>query len=797
MQRRAGPTRDDRSSMASGSDSDDVDIDIGAMLVSGASQEGMVGDRGGTTDRAHTSKHAVWDADTVSVPPSPPPLLPVPAFLALAVPSPAAAAAFLALGAPSPAAAASPGPAAAAGGAGAILAPAPTTPLASLVIRSVDVPFDMTEPEAEVVAILGLAETTVLEIERCTTHGGVPVVTITAPGLPTCPFGRQHAGAPQPTWLVQESGCWFGCKAPECVHATAMVPQPLALAVRLQVALGIARPLSNADVVAAELESVWRSDDDGAELHRRVREFVFRPTDLGAADVLALARRGRYVYSTVESAWYMLRRDSTWRRGLANGNPDGTMQADMLTTLTTLLGFYEAVAAEEWATMPKPAAKEARATLHRAQMYAGKAHNAVSIAALMQRALGDDTWLFEKLDPPNLLAFSDWVLELDAPGRRPVARPIRPGDYIRRSTGYPLPLSIDEDAAASLVRAGTTLWPDADTDHARWRAWLTVNSYCLSGMRPIELHVSGNGAGANGKDTLTELQSKTFGSYHGSLSSEVVTLKAGSRNEASSFAARLPGLRTVEIPEIPVDRPVQTDFMCLYGSGRDVLLREFYGREDVKLRITWTMFLWGNGRISYTVLNHAIRRREWLFEMPRNFVPADKVMFEMDAAIDPRVRVRCRSAEWRDAFMWLLLREWPRVHGLPSLPMPLECSQYAEATAMESNPVATWFSEHIGFAADKTTHKDWRIKSTTVHTRFRDDTGSKMDIVPFCSHVDALRCFKRSVVTVPGASGAKAMCYVGVAWKSGMESALWRNYVAAKAMAAAAAAEPEAANAAP
>jgi P4 family phage/plasmid primase-like protien len=324
-----------------------------------------------------------------------------------------------------------------------------------------------------------------------------------------------------------------------------------------------------------------------------------------------------------------------------------------------------------------------------------------------------------------LFAFNDKVVDM----KTMEVRDIKPTDYISITTGYNYPKR-NNKVINDILAFITTIFENKDNE----MYLLKTLASCLLGVKRFEEFYLWNGRGSNGKGTLNELIMTAFGQYYKTLDSNVLTKASKSANEASPALANKKGSRIVVStePENDTGNKLQVNLLKKMTGGDKIETRALF-KECIEFAPQFGLIIQCNDIPEFTTIDYAIERRLRIINFPFTFTANPVLDFHRKG--DPAIKeVLCKSAEWRDNFMLILLDIYEKhIMNAKTIEQTEAVKNNSKEFLEDSNPTTIWIKENY----DITNNKDDKIKSRDLYENFKTDTKSSISEVKFSTYMKA------------------------------------------------------------
>lgn len=313
----------------------------------------------------------------------------------------------------------------------------------------------------------------------------------------------------------------------------------------------------------------------------------------------------------------------------------------------------------------------------------------------------------------NLFAFSDMVydVEIGAP------RPIKQTDYISITCGYAFPKS-NAATRAAIEKVLFSIWEDK----AMVQYMKDVISTSVCGTRNAEEWYIWSGRGGNGKGMLMELINRAMGGYFYDLPNDILTKAIDKPNTPQPDLANCRGRRFLNTTEPESSDKILEGTTKRLTGGDQITARGLY-KDPITYKPQFMLTLQCNNLPHLNSLTGGSVRRIRVVPFPFQFVATPTMEAERkgDAYIK---NVLCRSAEWRDEFILMMLENYQRVKTAASIAMPRMVQQKTSDYIQTNNPVGSWWSGNYA----RTDERDEKGRPVALRTKdvmaeYKSETG--------------------------------------------------------------------------
>ncbi len=318
----------------------------------------------------------------------------------------------------------------------------------------------------------------------------------------------------------------------------------------------------------------------------------------------------------------------------------------------------------------------------------------------------EDDQLTEKIDMSRtVFAFTDGLYDIEAE----TFRPIKPTDWVSTTTGYPYPRVSVPSVRSELTSLMWNIFEDTEVTEYMWNV---LSSAILGTNRWEELYTF-TGSGGNGKGVINEILKTAFGKYYYSLD---VTLFTKPRERADQPIPALVEARPCRLlmtSEPEADGTLQAGLLKKITGGDLVEARTLHSPHIISYVPQFTLILQTNAIPRLNKIDGGIQRRLRVIRFPFQFVASPTLPQHRHG--DPDVKDRkCKSPEWRNEFILMLIERLQVIRKWKSLVPPLKVKEVTNGYLDEQNPIKDWLDEHYVI-----THWDEdRVSATEMRNDF-------------------------------------------------------------------------------
>lgn len=284
----------------------------------------------------------------------------------------------------------------------------------------------------------------------------------------------------------------------------------------------------------------------------------------------------------------------------------------------------------------------------------------------------------------HLFAFSDCVYDFN---ERKV-RPIQSTDYLMTTTGYKFPRIKNKKDRDEVYDMMFSLWEKPEMI----KYVLSIVALCVSGNRNVEEWYIWTGSGGNGKGMLMDLIKNAFGGYYYDLPNDILTKKIDKPSTPQPDLANCKGKRFLNTTE-PEDNDLILEGNTKKLTGGDTITARGLYKSPISYKPQFGLTLQCNNIPALNGLTGGTERRLRLVPFPMQFKENPVLANERKADAELK-NVKCRSNEWRDAFILMLIETYHEISHLTSIPQPADVKAKTREYIEDCNPVGNWFKEN-------------------------------------------------------------------------------------------------------
>jgi P4 family phage/plasmid primase-like protien len=360
----------------------------------------------------------------------------------------------------------------------------------------------------------------------------------------------------------------------------------------------------------------------------------------------------------------------------------------------------------------------------------------------------------------HLFAFNDCVYDLNVGG----TRPIKQNDYLTITCGYNYPKS--DLAVRKEIK---DLIFGIFEDKAMVQYMLDVLATSVCGVRNVEEWYIWSGTGGNGKGVLMELVAKAFGGYYYDLPNDILTKRIDKPNTPQPDLANCRGKRFLNSTEPESNDKILEGTTKKLTGGDCITARGLY-KDPVTYKPQFMLSLQVNNIPALNSLTGGSVRRIRIIPFPFQFKENPTLENERQGNAEIK-NVKCRSNEWRNEFILMLLEQYKRVAGKSSIAQPQKVKEKTDAYIQENNQVGSWFKENY-VRCDKVEETDAHGRTYTMPcvlsprdllAAYKTDTGNTITDKKFKESMEFNEIYStKTTLIVRDSAGDAVKTYNGV-----------------------------------
>lgn len=311
----------------------------------------------------------------------------------------------------------------------------------------------------------------------------------------------------------------------------------------------------------------------------------------------------------------------------------------------------------------------------------------------------------------NLIGFENGVYDI----KTKEFRDGLPSDRLTFSTGYNynMDYTLEHPDVIELERIIKQIQPK---DDVRQFMLCHIASSLIGGNTDQKIVFWIGPGGKNGKSTIQNLISNSFGRYYKYVDNTIITKERGKSNEASPDILELKGVRCIILSELEPGVKIHAGFFKRITGGDPLKGRDLFSPEIIEYIPQFKPILISNILPEFNSINdNAVWRRVFVIDFNQKFVDNPKTKNEHK--IDNNLPIKLQKL--KGAFMWLLINKYLPIYqeyGLDVLTP--ECVKEATNKAKtETEPYLKFSEEKIMFdekaSTDidvlKTMYNEWHL----------------------------------------------------------------------------------------
>lgn len=409
-----------------------------------------------------------------------------------------------------------------------------------------------------------------------------------------------------------------------------------------------------------------------------------------------------YLYNE-NLGWYVLQKNSTWARS-AKTTP-GALKLHIANTLQSVLEEYTTMKQKDYINKKNSATdddeksklkdKELEFLKHTKKIYKILGSSEFINGTISFLPAFYNIHNLENIldNARQLYAFNDCVVDLETGA----TRPIKPTDYITITTGYDYPKSIPTHKIALETFLQSLFENNETLDY-----FLLTLAFGIVGYNRFEEYYAWVGTGANGKGAMATLMEKAFGEYFKSVDPTMFTQRMVGKDKPNSVMIDMRNKRIMMTTEPESDEPLQTGFLKLITGGDNVSCRTLNSAHNISYQPQFSVYLQMNNPPRLSKIDQGIQRRVRVIVFPFQFKPAYEIINTLIHRLgDPDLKdKKCKSDEWRNEFMLMLLGVYLKNKDLKSLIMPSKVKESTKDYIDDNNKAGAWLATYYTMTHD-------------------------------------------------------------------------------------------------
>jgi P4 family phage/plasmid primase-like protien len=298
-------------------------------------------------------------------------------------------------------------------------------------------------------------------------------------------------------------------------------------------------------------------------------------------------------------------------------------------------------------------------------------------------------------------------------------RDIQPTDYVCLHTGYKFPEKRNPVVRELIMKTIRSMWDDDDMVSYILR----IIASQLHGTKKFEEFYVWTGRGGNGKGLLSTLLEKTLGDYFHSIPSTCITKPSDKKDAPNPPIAKAKGKRFVQAQEPEADDKLQIGTIKELTGGDLITARQLYGNTVVYLP-QFGLFLQTNGIPVLNKIDGGIKRRLRIIKFPFDFkeFPTEP----HHRLINIELKELCKSPEWRDEFIHILLDVYPTIGS--SLKVPAFVKEETDEYLGENNLLRDWLPAN--YEHNKLSDREYLVSAQELLMNYKSDNPDRKDMTP-------------------------------------------------------------------
>lgn len=296
----------------------------------------------------------------------------------------------------------------------------------------------------------------------------------------------------------------------------------------------------------------------------------------------------------------------------------------------------------------------------------------------------------------NLFAFNNELYD----NIKKEFRPIKPTDYITKTTNYNINKISNSTIRAELYKTLNEMFDDKNI----LRYHLETIALSMFGNK-YEHFIINSSPGRSGKGVCSTLIQGAFGSYFYMADNTFLSTKFQA-DKPSPTKFQCKGIRYLLITEPEADEETKFNISFLKAiTGNDAINCRDLNKSNITYKPQFTLFLQANKIPKLDSIDEAVKGRFRIIEFPFTFVKEPKKPNEKKIDVDLKSKI---NQEWYNEFILMLIEINQSIKDLETPPQIFErVNKYFE----ENNLIRQWLENTFTFTDDK---KDNLLASTLL-----------------------------------------------------------------------------------
>lgn len=318
---------------------------------------------------------------------------------------------------------------------------------------------------------------------------------------------------------------------------------------------------------------------------------------------------------------------------------------------------------------------------------------------------------------PYLFAFEDALFDLvlQEDGKPIGRRAIEATDYITLGCGYKYPTA-NKEVRQQIKQTLYTIWENKEMVEYILNLFAT----CMCGVRDMEAFFIFTGNGRNGKGLLFELLKSVLGAYYYQLPVVVLTQAIDGPGSANPHKAQMAGKRLVCATEPEANERLLEGTIKAITGGDEIDGRMLYG-NPISFKPQCMLGIQANIIPLFNKITKAGVLRNRVIPFPFCFVNEPSLSYERKG--NPNIKnVLCKSNEWRDEMILMLLECYENVRGkaIDAIKTPSMVQDRTDEYISENNAIGVWWKDNYEIAEEE------YVLSKDAFQAFCQDTHTKI-----------------------------------------------------------------------
>lgn len=321
----------------------------------------------------------------------------------------------------------------------------------------------------------------------------------------------------------------------------------------------------------------------------------------------------------------------------------------------------------------------------------------------------------------GIFAFTDCLVELETG----LVRPIRADDWLSRTCGYAYPKQSNTETRNQIMRFIYNIVDDNETG----KYLLNVFASALLGKNRFERFYVLTGSGGNGKGVIITLVHTAFGDYVITADTSLICKPQERRDQPCPALVDARDRLLMSFTEPEQSDKLQVGIIKKLTGGEDrVEARTLHSKNIVSYIPKYIPIVQANVLPRLSKIDGGAKRRLTVIHFPFQFVAEPEPGNATQKQGDPDIKDRlCKSEEWRNEFILMLIERAKTVGAMKSLNPPASVENATNDYMDDNNAIKEWLTTHYTLTKDQND----KIKASELLEQYVADTKQTMSAQAF------------------------------------------------------------------